>query len=180
MNVFYLDKDPKKCASYHCDEHCVKMIIEYAQIMSTVHRVLDGEEGYKITKNNRKVKNWVLKDDREKVFYKASFYHHPCVLWCEKTSSNYKYLYELFCALCDEFKKRYGKTHLTDTKLRTVLKTIPSNIPHGKFTEPAKAMPEDCRLDTALDSYRNYYNVYKSEFATWKNVNPPKWFKPVK
>ena len=27
----------------HCDKHVVKMIIEYAQLMSTAHRVLDGD-----------------------------------------------------------------------------------------------------------------------------------------
>ena len=42
MNIFYLDKDPKTCAQYHCDKHVVKMILEYAQLLSTAHRVLDG------------------------------------------------------------------------------------------------------------------------------------------
>jgi len=27
MNIFYLDEDPKLCAQYHCDKHCVKMIL---------------------------------------------------------------------------------------------------------------------------------------------------------
>jgi hypothetical protein len=41
MNIFYLDTDPVKSAELHCDKHVVKMIIEYAQLMSTAHRVLD-------------------------------------------------------------------------------------------------------------------------------------------
>jgi hypothetical protein len=44
MNIFYLDRHPKTCAEMHLDKHVVKMIIEYAQLMSTAHRVLDGEE----------------------------------------------------------------------------------------------------------------------------------------
>ena len=28
----------------HCDKHVVKMILEYAQLLSTAHRVLDGDE----------------------------------------------------------------------------------------------------------------------------------------
>ena len=32
MNVFYLDRDPVKAANDHCDKHCVKMILEYAQL----------------------------------------------------------------------------------------------------------------------------------------------------
>ena len=44
MNIFYLDENPKKCAKYHCDKHVVKMIIEYAQLLSTAHRLCDGIE----------------------------------------------------------------------------------------------------------------------------------------
>jgi len=44
MNIFYLNKDPKVCAEQHCDKHVVKMIVEYAQLLSTAHRVIDGEE----------------------------------------------------------------------------------------------------------------------------------------
>ena len=28
----------------HCDKHVVKMILETAQMLSTAHRVLDGDE----------------------------------------------------------------------------------------------------------------------------------------
>ena len=43
MNIFYLNYNPKTCAQMHNDSHCSKMIIEYAQLMSTAHRYLDGE-----------------------------------------------------------------------------------------------------------------------------------------
>ena len=35
MNIFYLDKRPDDAAEMHCDKHCVKMILEYAQMLST-------------------------------------------------------------------------------------------------------------------------------------------------
>ena len=44
MNIFYLDREPKTCAEMHCDKHVVKMIIEYAQLLSTAHRLLDGTQ----------------------------------------------------------------------------------------------------------------------------------------
>ena len=53
MNVFYLHEDPKICATMHADKHVVKMIVEYGQMMSTAHRVLDGTEWYDRTINNR-------------------------------------------------------------------------------------------------------------------------------
>ena len=43
MNFFYLDEDPFKSIEYHCDKHIIKMPTEYKQMLSTAHRVLDGE-----------------------------------------------------------------------------------------------------------------------------------------
>lgn len=42
MNIFVLDSDPKLAAQMHLDRHVVKMILEYAQLLSTAHRLLDG------------------------------------------------------------------------------------------------------------------------------------------
>ena len=44
MNIFYLDNDVDVCAQMHVDKHVVKMILEYAQLLSTAHRLLDGVE----------------------------------------------------------------------------------------------------------------------------------------
>lgn len=44
MNIFYLSTNTDECARYHCDKHVVKMILETAQMLSTAHRVLDGDE----------------------------------------------------------------------------------------------------------------------------------------
>ena len=38
MNIFYLDKRPDDAAEMHCDKHVCKMLIEYAQLMSTAHQ----------------------------------------------------------------------------------------------------------------------------------------------
>ena len=37
MNIFYLDKDQAKAASYFYDKHKVKMILESAQMLCTAH-----------------------------------------------------------------------------------------------------------------------------------------------
>lgn len=42
MNIFALDDNPRIAAQQHLDKHVVKMIIEYAQLLSTAHRMLDG------------------------------------------------------------------------------------------------------------------------------------------
>ena len=56
MNIFYLDKDAKTSAEMHLDKHCSKMLVEYAQLMSTAHRVLDGTEYYDKNKIGSKIK----------------------------------------------------------------------------------------------------------------------------
>ena len=43
MNIFFLHPDPLTSAEMHCDKHCVKMILETAQMLCTAHRALDGD-----------------------------------------------------------------------------------------------------------------------------------------
>ena len=44
MNRFVLHEDPQIAAEFHCDKHVVKMILEECQMLSTAHRIIDGEE----------------------------------------------------------------------------------------------------------------------------------------
>ena len=60
MNIFYLHKDPKVCAEQHLDKHVVKMLIEYAQLMSTAHRMLDGVMYQGKTKAGRNIKRYKI------------------------------------------------------------------------------------------------------------------------
>ena len=60
MNIFYLHENPIQNAKWHIDKHIVKMPIEYAQLMSTAHRILDGDMYWDRTANNRRIKRWRL------------------------------------------------------------------------------------------------------------------------
>jgi len=186
MNIFYLDHDPKTCAEYHCDKHVVKMIIEYAQLLSTAHRICDGQEYYDLTANGRKIKRWRLPDDREQRLMKASHVNHPSNVWARANHLNYKWLYEMWCHLLDEYTYRYGKIHAC-ARLRDDLAKLPEKIPVGlQETEPTPAMPDDCKvlreihidryeLDS-LASYHKYYNEKKTHFARWTKRPAPKWY----
>ena len=61
MNIFFVDRDPEQCARDHCDKHVCKMVIEYGQLLSTAHRVLDGDDApdevYKIAHKNHPVQS---------------------------------------------------------------------------------------------------------------------------
>ena len=48
MNIFFLDPDPDTCAQLHCDKHNVKMILEYAQLLSTAHHVIERQFAQRI------------------------------------------------------------------------------------------------------------------------------------
>jgi hypothetical protein len=176
VNIFILDKDPKQCAEWHVDKHVVKMIIEYAQLMSTAHRMLDGEQYGDKTANGRNIKRWKLADRRENILYKASHINHPDAQWARQTSGNYMYLWKLFSALCDEYTYRYGKVHETDRKLRGVLICPPLNIKEGEMIEPPQCMPDYCKHSDVITAYKNYYIQEKKSFANWKKRNIPSWF----
>lgn len=84
MNVFYLSENPKECAEQHCDKHVVKMIIEYAQLMSTAHRILDGTEYEDRTANSRRIRRWRMGGNyKEALLYKASHINHPSAIWLD-------------------------------------------------------------------------------------------------
>ena len=96
MNVFYLDDDPLLCASYHNDKHVVKMLVEYAQLMSTAHRVLDGKLWYGKTINGRKIARYFLEDgEMNSSLYKASHINHPSNVWARSSANNYHWLYSM-------------------------------------------------------------------------------------
>ena len=178
MNVFYLHGDPKICAEMHIDKHCVKMIIEYAQLMSTAHRVLDGLEYEGRTKNGRKIKRYLYPEiEKEQTLYKVCHINHPSAIWARASAQNYNWLYEMWSHLCDEFTYRYGKIHLSDSKLRKMLKETPINIPLNEFTEPTQAMPDDVKVvGDSITAYRQYYIKHKKGFATWKKDRQPEWY----
>jgi hypothetical protein len=178
MNIFYLDRNPVQAARAHLDKHVVKMILEYAQLLSTAHRILDGTELSIISESGRKKKVWQLPDHRDSVLYSATHTNHPSAIWARQTDTNYDYLYALFVATCDEYTHRYGKVHLTDTKLRDVLHQIPKNIGRSKiWVPPTPAMPDECKvIGDHLASYRKYYIDKKADMAMWTNREPPEWF----
>lgn len=176
MNLFYLHKNPKVSATLHCDKHVVKMIIEYAQMLSTAHRMLDGDPYVSQTLGGRRIQRWRLDPDREDILYKASHINHPSTKWVRENSQQYMYAYHMFVSLCNEYTYRYGKTHLTDSKLREILFYTPDNITLGKWKEPPQCMPDDVKVENdSLSAYHKYYAVYKKDFAKWTKREVPQF-----
>ena len=184
MNIFYSDRDPKQCAEWHIDKHVSKMLIEYAQLMSTAHRVLDGEQYTDLSKTGRKVKRWKLSNpNADNTIYLACHVNHPSAIWVRQSISHYNWLYNLWQELHEEFKFRYGHSHSSFTLLCELLKEAPTNMKDLGFTEPPQAMKEfpQCMVkNDSISAYKNFYREAKKSFATWKgkvNGRPiPEWY----
>ena len=152
MNIFVLDLNPAKAAQYHNDRHCVKMIVETTQLLSTSIPYLEpGRAGP----------------------YKPTHFNHPCAIWTRAGKGNYHWLWKLGLALCKEYTRRYGKIH----KCEPYLKALKLSKPISREMTPfAQAMPEPYRHRNVIKAYRAYYVGDKRHLAKWTNRPPPPWW----
>ena len=156
MNIFYLDRDPYKAASYVYDKHKVKMILESAQMLCTAHRYYGNED----------------------VPYKTAHLNHPSSIWCRQSIPNYMWLYNHMLALGKEYTKRYNRTHLTITKCKEPLSVSPEGIDtYVSFTEPPQCMPDEYKVEG--DSLSAYWNYYEQEKYKIKAKNEQKISRPL-
>jgi hypothetical protein len=167
----------------HVDKHVCKMVIEYAQLLSTTHRVLDGTIEYGTSKSGRKKIIYRLSDNRDNILYSATHIHHPSAVWVRKSIGNYYWLSNLLVDLCKEYTYRYGKVHKCerDGLVQLLHDCTPDNMNVIAFTEPTPAMPDNVKIaGDSLASYRNYYISNKQHLASWKGKvnsrNIPEWF----
>ena len=174
MNIFYTDHSPYVAAQGLPDKLVVKMILECAQMLSTAHHVLDGDAAR----------------DADKLC-KCTHTNHPSSVWVRECRSNYVWLQVHFNALCAEYTRRYGKVHLTQKKLSSILTRPPVNIPDNPeavydpatnklttFGTPiAQCMPEQFRSDDPVASYRAYVQATK-HYAAWTKdpASRPEWW----
>lgn len=154
MNIFYLDYDIHKCVQAHCDKHVVKMILESAQLLSSVHHCTGTgtEQMYKLTHKN-----------------------HPDAIWARQSTENYAYLISLAILLGEEYTFRYGKVHRSIGIIEPM--GFPTGVPDGVFTHPPKCVHDDFKgIDDVVEAYRAYYKRDKAYMCTWKKREVPEWF----
>jgi hypothetical protein len=189
MNIFVLSNDTNAAAQMHLDKHAVRMPLEYAQMLSSAHRLLDGDL-VEATKPNGKMQRVYLLDaeklvlDNKKqkfvvdkpICYGTTHANHPCTAWARASIENYNWLFSLFRDTSAEYARRYGRQHKTWIELGAFLATPPKNIPRGCQTPFAQAMPEEYKNEDAVEAYRNFYAGSKARFARWTNSPVPSWF----
>jgi len=163
MNIFYLDQDPEIAASYHCDAHVIKMILEYAQIMCTNFHLTQSEELINSTE-----------------LYKPTHKNHPCTIWARESFDNTTWLFECMNELNNIYKaksKRDHKSFLVGG--RAYVRMDINKFPDDTLTNPPQAMPDIFRLEDTVEAYRKYYKEDKSLNKWFKYTynNRPNWIK---
>lgn len=153
MNIFVLHQQPALAAQMLCDKHVVKMIVESAQIMATLHHQA-GTPAH----------------------YRATHQHHPCTIWAGESAMNYVWLLAHAKAMCREYTHRYGRIHKSEQYITGELHHLPRGIHRNTLTPFAQAMPEEYRNDDPVIAYRTYYLKDKAHFCKWTNRDVPAWF----
>ena len=86
MNIFILDENPEVAASYHCDKHVCKMILEAGQMLCTAHWVA-WMNRLDIKKSDFKRVRDLKAGLREEVPlenqppWSMTHMNHPCSIW---------------------------------------------------------------------------------------------------
>lgn len=160
MNIFYVHNDPAHAAICLPDKLVVKMPLESAQMLSTAHRLLSGDE---------------YCDERG--IYKKAYMNHPCTIWARETSQNYLWLYYHFFALCKEYETRYDRQHLSYVKLNDFLSQLPLGIANAGLTTMPQAMPDEYKCQDPIKAYRDYM-VNEKHYAKWNKIpeRQPTWW----
>jgi hypothetical protein len=155
MNIFFLSKDPYLAATYHCDKHVVKMIVETCQMLCSVHFRHGTHQ------------SWMYKPTHQK---------HPSTLWAGNNLKHYLWLKELGLELCREYTNRYGKVH----KCQELLDHLkpPLCLESLEWIDPPQCMPDECKQQVTTKAYQEYYRHKKSIMSMkWYRdlIQPPTW-----
>ena len=192
MNIFAVNDDPRVAAIELPDKLIPKMIVESTQMLSTAHRVLDGDAGADA-----------------KGLYKKAYENHPSCVWVREDAMNYWWLWMHALTLSEEYKWRFtDETGVAAHKTVPVihaLQELPVNIPANKDTswevlaDLPLCMPDQYKQEGsdhrmyAMESYQQFvtqdkpymqdvFKAYtraitkKSEDNTMSSIEyPPQW-----
>ena len=154
MNIFVTDPSPTVSAQCLPDKHIVKMPLETCQMLAIVCSDKWGH-GYGVLHK---------KDGTPYKTDKGAFRNHPCTVWANETIANARWLIKHGLALCEEYSNRYAKIHSCLHTLAHVDKLFPLDAVHtSKLTPFTRAMPDEYKHDTSIDTFTAYKNYISSK-----------------
>lgn len=146
MNIFVLSTDPSIAASYHCDQHLHKMILESAQMLSTA------------------VREW-FPNIRSSIIYKTAYPNHPCTNWVCNSFDNALWL----ISLCTELEKIRIDLNCAPHASMEVIKAVSDHIPPyiGRPSSFVFAGPRNIEIRPSLDIVQKYQLYYRKKHMEW-------------
>lgn len=164
MNIFILDTNPQLAAQYHCDQHLHKMILESAQMLSTVAR---------------------SKTVFAFGYYKPTHENHPCTNWLRESMANCHWLVELCHDLNSE---RLSVANCADHKSMEIVRLFTNDFLRNHvdsltpFVFAGPLQIAICPDLSIVEKYRAYYRLKSAQWEregkgpmTWKNRIKPEW-----
>ena len=148
MNIFVTDPSPTVSAQSLPDKHIVKMPLESCQMLAIVASTKWGHGFGKLPKL----------DGTPYLTDKGAFRGHPCTIWAQE---NYRWLIEHGLALCAEYTHRYGKIHSCQHTLEHAKMIFPPS--NAEVTPFARAMPDEIKYDTSIDTITAYKRYIASK-----------------
>ncbi len=145
MNIFVVDESPLKSAKALPDKHIVKMPLECCQMLSIIASEKWGHDYGTLPKA----------DGTPYKTEHGAFRHHPCTVWASETPENSRWLIEHAFALCKEYTSRYGKVHTCLYAIVEAARIFPE-ADSSNHTPFVRAMPEEFKLDSTIDTFDAY------------------------
>ena len=159
MNIFVLDTDPAIAASYHCDQHLHKMILESAQMACAVLKY--------------KYPAWAAP-------YKETHANHPCTLWLKKSPINLAWMFRLAYELNHiRMKvKNVGEHSSVEVLRHCEAFLLPDKFPQD-YPDPTEfvfAGPPSIEIRN-LTIPQKYQMYYRQKHKAWLDTRAPMSYK---
>jgi hypothetical protein len=150
MNIFVTSPSPHLSAQVLPDKHIVKMPLECCQMLAIIY--------------SKWYYNWGPLPKKDGGYYataKGAFRNHPCTIWAAKNHYNTAWLIIHGLALCGEYKRRYDKIHSCNETLFIAKKIFHSKAHRAIVCSSmadnfVRAMPDEYKLDTSIDTFTAY------------------------
>ena len=165
MNIFVLNKSPKKAARMLVDRHVVKMILESVQMLCTAFILIAPPEAvYRLSK---KIK-----------LYKPCHKNHPCTVWTRERKINFVWLCSLASQIGKEYTFRYNKIHKSSKMIKPLYDAVmklqehetkfilDNSLSNYKLVDFALAMPDNIRIGKVRAGTREAVQMYKLYYET--------------
>ena len=157
MNIFVTEECPVLSAASLPDKHIVKMPLETCQMISVIY--------------SKWYRDWGTIPKKDGTPYntaKGAFRNHPCTKWAAESYENLAWLIRHGFALCNEYRHRYGKTHSCFSGIleaeRIFMEETKLDIGvYYNVKSFVRAMPDEYKLDTSIDTFEAYRRYVASK-----------------